>query len=361
MKEYYLPIISMSRRSKKRVDYSQFGIQDEDDDDFAEFTPPASKRIKTSTSKTEAKSKEPKTNKTKEGRADRKSLNRSAPTDEAFESELQLALEMSRSESQEVKEEIPLVESNKENQQQVEVEGEKAEENPDVSSNILDKTDMTSDGPSNICDINSKRESNFKPATVMNKSDDEIEVLATDVIEDAKPRRSSATKKVKKQEESDFEDDMEDVSSYDEEEDNDDDDDDSYDGEDSDFDDCKKKTKSKAKKPVKSTTSTKSKAATEKATKLASSKPASKSSASKSSVKPVGAKTPSAAKPLAPRPSPVRRPALSSPSTRWNPPGPAKQKNSDATSIQSPTSGLRLGLSRNMKLKPLHPNLKVQH
>lgn len=43
--------------------------------------------------------------------------------------------------------------------------------------------------------------------------------------------------------------------------------------------------------------------------------------ASKSSVKPVGAKTPSAAKPLAPRPSPVRRPALSSPSTRWNPPG----------------------------------------
>lgn len=235
----------MSRRSKKRVDYSQFGIQDEDDDDFAEFTPPASKRIKTSTSKTEAKSKEPKTNKTKEGRADRKSLNRSAPTDEAFESELQLALEMSRSESQEVKEEIPLVESNKENQQQVEVEGEKAEENPDVSSNILDKTDMTSDGPSNICDINSKRESNFKPATVMNKSDDEIEVLATDVIEDAKPRRSSATKKVKKQEESDFEDDMEDVSSYDEEE---DDDDDSYDGEDSDFDDCKKKTKSKAKK-----------------------------------------------------------------------------------------------------------------
>lgn len=76
---------------------------------------------------------------------------------------MQLALEMSRSESQEVKEEIPLVESNKENQQQVEVEGEKVEENPDVSSNILDKTDMTSDGPSNICDINSKRESNFKP------------------------------------------------------------------------------------------------------------------------------------------------------------------------------------------------------
>lgn len=34
----------------------------------------------------------------------------------------------------------------------------------------------------------------------MNKSDDKIEVLATDVIEDAKPRRSSATKKVKKQE-----------------------------------------------------------------------------------------------------------------------------------------------------------------
>lgn len=350
----------MSRRSKKRVDYSQFGIQDEDDDDFAEFTPPASKRIKTSTSKTEAKSKEPKTNKTKEGRGDRKSLNRAAPTDEAFESELQLALEMSRSESQEVKEEIPLVESNKENQQQEEVEDEKAEKKPDVSSNIFEKTDLTPDVSSNICDINSKRESHCKPATVMNKSDDEIEVLATDVIEDVKPRRSSATKKVKKQEESDFEDDVEDISSYDEE----DDDDDSYDGEDSDFDDCKKKTKSKAKKPAKSPT-TKVKAVTGKATKPGSSKPASSKPVSKStskrSVKPTGTETPSTVKPLAPRPSPVRRPALSSPSTRWNPPGPAKQKNSDTTSIQSPTSGLRLGLSRNMKLKPLHPNLKVQH
>lgn len=29
--------------------------------------------------------------------------------------------------------------------------------------------------------------------------------------------------------------------------------------------------------------------------------------------------------------------------------------------IKSPSSGLRLGLSRNMKLKPLHPNLKVHN
>lgn len=29
--------------------------------------------------------------------------------------------------------------------------------------------------------------------------------------------------------------------------------------------------------------------------------------------------------------------------------------------IKSPNSGLRLGLSRNMKLKPLHPNLKIQN
>lgn len=92
---------------------------------------------------------------------------RPAPTDEAFDSELQLALEMSRSESQEVKEEIPLVESNKENQQQVEVEDEKAEEEPDVSSNILEKTDMTPEVPSNICNINSKRESHCKPGEKM--------------------------------------------------------------------------------------------------------------------------------------------------------------------------------------------------
>lgn len=43
--------------------------------------------------------------------------------------------------------------------------------------------------------------------------------------------------------------------------------------------------------------------------------------ASKRSVKPTGTETPSTVKPLAPHPSPVRRPALSSPSTRWNPPG----------------------------------------
>ena len=29
--------------------------------------------------------------------------------------------------------------------------------------------------------------------------------------------------------------------------------------------------------------------------------------------------------------------------------------------LQSPNGGLRIGLSRNMKLKPLHPNLKIQN
>ena len=46
-------------------------------DDFAEFTPPASKKIKTSSSKSDGKVKDQNIkNKTKEGRGERKSLNR---------------------------------------------------------------------------------------------------------------------------------------------------------------------------------------------------------------------------------------------------------------------------------------------
>lgn len=42
------------------------------------------------------------------------------------------------------------------------MEGGKVEENLDVLFNIFDKIDMILDGLFNICDINSKRESNFK-------------------------------------------------------------------------------------------------------------------------------------------------------------------------------------------------------
>ncbi|XP_078332366.1 uncharacterized protein LOC144625441 isoform X2 [Crassostrea virginica] len=337
----------MSRRSKKRVDYSQFGFMDEDDDDFAEFTPPASKKIKTSSSKSDGKVKDQTIkNKTKEGRGERKALNRPKPTDEAFENELQMALALSQSETQDVQVEVPLVEGDKENTLQTGGDNEKSEEEANISSDSINQDNQ--DTP-NLC----------KPSAVVSKSDDEIEVIATDIKEDGKPKRASTSKKAKKQEESDYEDDLDDFSSND---DDDNDDDDDYDGEDSDFDDGKKKSKSKAKKTVKSPKATKGKTNSTKTTKpaAASSKAASKS-VTKSSVKPVGSRTPVVSKSSVSRPSPAARPALSSPSPRWNPPGPAGPKKGDANSIQSPTSGLRLGLSRNMKLKPLHPNLKVQH
>lgn len=39
-----------------------------------------------------------------------------------------------------------------------------------------------------------------KVAAVVSKSDDEIEVIATDIKEDGKPKRTSTSKKAKKQE-----------------------------------------------------------------------------------------------------------------------------------------------------------------
>ncbi|XP_062619880.1 RAD51-associated protein 1-like [Saccostrea cucullata] len=338
----------MSRRGKKRVDYSHFGMLDEDDDDFAEFTPPASKKIKTSSSKPEGKPKDKtssKNEKNKNSRTERKSLNRPRVDDELFENELQMALEMSMSESQEVKEESPLVDSNKENKVEAKVES-------------LEHAKKGEDSP-NVVSVDDEVKEDNKPHKPANTSDDEIEVIATDITESIKPRRTPAPKKSKQQEESDFEDDMDDVSS-----DDDDDDDEDYSGADSDFDDCKKKSKSKAKtkQPKKSAAPAKVKAAPVSKVKVATGK-TSKPSVPKSSVKTPTLKTSSTAKPSSSvtRPSPVNRPPLTSPSPRWNPPGPAGNKKSDTSSICSPTSGLRLGLSRNMKLKPLHPNLQVQH
>lgn len=53
---------------------------------------------------------------------------------------------------------------------------------------------------------------------------------------------------------------------------------------------------------------------------------------------------------------------FSSPScltAQWKPPAPANQNTSNQSTIKSPSSGLRLGLSRNMKVKPLHSSVKV--
>jgi hypothetical protein len=65
---------------------------------------------------------------------------RPTPDDKVFESELQMALEISMSESQEVKEESPLVDcdSNKENKLQEKVAVVNHEEEKKVSSNCDD-------------------------------------------------------------------------------------------------------------------------------------------------------------------------------------------------------------------------------
>lgn len=71
-------------------------------------------------------------------------FSRPTPSDEVFESELQIALEISMSESQEVKEESPLVDShgNKENKLQAEVETVNHDGEEKKSSNCNDAKEI---------------------------------------------------------------------------------------------------------------------------------------------------------------------------------------------------------------------------
>lgn len=369
-----------SSRARKSVDYSKFGGGDDFDDDFADSTPPVSKRPKLSNNK-ENKEKNPsKVSSKKEAKA-RKPLDRKTVEERIFERELQEALELSMSQSDPSQESAdapaqgsaggPAQESapapvlTSEGEGLVEVEDDNVPPSPIVPS-IDNPPILTKQKP----------------------TDDEIEVLETDIEELPSRKRASKTKRYidsdsePDEADSDFSPE-DDEDSFREESDDDSDEDFNCDDSDSDFGSSKQKTakknSAKSKTSKKSVLKGKSPKPSTGVTKAAGNKAGRTTSVKKSSSVP----TPVATSSPAARAPPAAG-LTSRKSPNWKPPGTAGEKKTVTTNnlarsrppinstttvrsplggvnIKSPSAGLRLGLSRNMKLKPLHPNLKVQH
>ncbi|KAL4224817.1 hypothetical protein ACF0H5_015513 [Mactra antiquata] len=354
-----------SSRARKTVDYAHFG-GDEDDDDFRDCTPPVPKRAKLSNkeNKEKKKSEQKKENKSKQSR---KSLE-----ERLYEKELQEALQLSLSQS----------------------DGSQESSSTPIDSNtnagdqppVLIKIDDEERAPSPILP---HLEAVSVPKSSSNKADDDIEVIETniDVIPSSSVRggRSNKTKKYidsDSEPDSDFNPADADDSF---EDDGDDSNDDDYNDEDSDSDfGSSKKKKSSKKENPKAKPSAVKKSSTSKKTekpKEVNKKPSSKSTVSTVKSSSVNGnigknnKTSTVTSCRTPTSSSVTRKPL-----QWKPPGasgdgkspvvtntkPRLPVNSSVkmsplggVNVKSPNSGLRLGLSRNMKLKPLHPNLKT--
>ncbi|KAL5007088.1 hypothetical protein ScPMuIL_015894 [Solemya velum] len=311
-----------SNRSKKQVDYSKYACFDGDDDDFADSAPPPSKKPKLSNKENS----KVKTKLTSEKSSKAQQKTRLSPEDK-YDKELQAALELSISDSQ-----------------------------PDVLVNLTADPDQTGDELSSKPD---KAEVTIvKP--VLQEPNEEIEFLGSFAISEEpanKRRRSAATVDTTDNYEAESDDEF-DPSKNDSESGRDSDDsDDDYDGNDSDFETRGKKKKAvKTKEPKGKKTS----APPQKA------KSTPKSAPAKSRIV-AAQKTPSTSRSIASRSTP----ALSSPSTGSNVGLKKTIRNTpgSASSIRSPLGGIcvkspssiRLGLSRNQKVKPLHPTVKLQN
>ncbi|CAC5385147.1 RAD51AP1 [Mytilus coruscus] len=373
-------------RARKAVDYAKFGGPDDFDDDFADLTPPPSKKAKTSSSKDLQKKATAITDKKKPTKS------RTPLAEKVYERELQAALELSLIASQSSNcddDDEDFKPKNNKKSNVIKKEKEKIDKTPVASTpfeevkqnNVICSVEVNKDKNINCIDIERLGNSSEKTETVhaehnvenhkilheiqRNKSDgndsDGIIVLEDEEELGKGGQRKSAIKaKVV----------------YDDSEDNesefsvDEDDDDDYDEDnDSDFD-CgsKKKKKDANKKTVtpKPTKQTKTNVGTKTA---AASKPGAGSKAK--TIMPVVSSNGSLKSPaITARPavkSPAIRSAISSPIVRtvpkWNPPGSAENVKSPlgSASIQSPLSGgMRVGLSRNQRVKSLHPGLTLK-
>ncbi|XP_071831299.1 uncharacterized protein [Apostichopus japonicus] len=86
------------RRSKREVSYTTFDVNDDSDEDFASFTPPASKKTKKEKRDVKSSKRQPDKQKSKEtGKKTPKE--RKAVDDRIFDKELELALEISKVET----------------------------------------------------------------------------------------------------------------------------------------------------------------------------------------------------------------------------------------------------------------------
>ncbi|KAK7098648.1 RAD51-associated protein 1-like [Littorina saxatilis] len=359
-----------SGRSRKQVDYSKFAADIDNDDDFADSTPPPSKKQRKA-EKTEEKKDISKSSKASSDRPTTKK-SRLPLDDKLYERDLQAALEMSVRDSPS-QPELGAGDQDRVGSGQAVLHSTPL---PGVDS-ALHRTDLESQTlmPSAIP----------LPPTAVPRShalehNDNIEFLGTVTCSDsdspAKPCIAARKRKTCVINDDDDDESSHDFSDGAESSDGDSGSD--FDDADSDFDDSKSKSKTKGK--VKGVPTKKKPAATEKKSSAA---PVSKSKAPKkpcSVPAPVMTRTPAAAStpastvksPVSPAcvrmcaattPSPAGSRA-STPSYKapaWTAPGHSESSSSSNTSasLKSPSSGLRLGLSRRASTKPLHPSLKV--
>ncbi|XP_071182128.1 RAD51-associated protein 1-like isoform X1 [Mytilus edulis] len=375
-------------RARKAVDYAKFAGPDDFDDDFADLTPPPSKRAKTSSSKDLQKKATTNTDKKKPTKS------RTPLAEKVYERELQAALELSlvASQSSTCDDDEDFKPKNNKKSNVIKPEKEKVNKTPvtstpyedlnqndvictvevnkDKNINSIDKLDNSSQKTETVHVEHNVENHKILQEVQRNKSDgDDSDAII--VLEDEEElgkggRRKSATKT--KVIYDDSEDNDSEFSADDEEEEDPSDDD--YDEDnDSDFD-CgsKKKKKEVNKKAVtpKPTKQTKTNVATKTA---AASKPGA-GTKTKTSVSVVSSKGPEKSPAITARltvKSPVSRSAMSSPIVRtvpkWNPPGSVESVKSPggSVSLQSPSSGgMRVGLSRNQRVKSLHPGLTLK-
>ncbi|OCT67985.1 RAD51-associated protein 1 isoform X2 [Xenopus laevis] len=314
-------------RNKKAVDYSQFGDLDNDDEDFAFSSAPPSKKPRVE-SKKEKKEKPVKKSNKEENLFQQTSPGKRLPLDEKlYQRDLEVALALS------VQKTTAIVESREEN----------------GVATFTDETNERADYSFSNCSVDS---STLGLDEITSGNEDQL---------NGRNRRQAASKAIFEQrkllaDDSDHDevgDEFKPDVAYDESESEED-----FSGEDEEFD-LKNTKKSKANK------GTKQKAKSEKKEK---SLPKPKINAYPvSSPVPTKAKSLPAKKTPTPSPAPVKQAIHHSPSVgmkkpTWSPPatvGSVKHSLGGVT-VKSPSQGLRLGLSRLARIKPLHPAV-VKH
>lgn len=385
-------------RARKIVDYTKFGDPDNFDDDFADLTPPPAKKQKT------GKEAQKKGGEVKDKK---KSTKRAPLSEKVYERELQEALELSLLDSQgstpidvedddddfkpktnkkavstkvdKVKPEteknpnkneilcvVDVIEKKTSKPEDREVdrqnEGKKDEKVTEDESEIKNLTDVKDASHKVLCEIqHNKTDGNDSDGIVVLDNEEE------QTTGRGGRRRSASKVKVILDDSDD-----DDGSEFGVEDDDDSSDDDYDEENDSDFDCGSKKKKAPANKkaaPAKQTKQTKTTKTASK-TNSVTPKPATGLKTTKSGCSKPSIKSALSSPAVVPRPavkSPACRPNISSPVVRsvpkWNPPGAAGNTSSPSSAmcIKSPSSGMRVGLSRNQRVKSLHPGLTVKN
>ncbi|XP_046371720.2 RAD51-associated protein 1-like isoform X2 [Haliotis rufescens] len=369
-----------SKRERKKINYAAFG--DGDDDDFADPTPPGKKKSTLANKENKEKSRKSE----KAVRPD-KNTQRLSLEEKLFKRDLQAALNLSANESQASSDGSEVVNPD-DKSHQVTVTVESAPPPSCIKTSVTE-----SDGNTELVE---QPDPDFKPGSDHQlqhvsaarkwpaEEEEVIQVLESDILSGEQPskrrRVTASPPKKSKYVDSDSE-----GSEF--EADSDSDSDQSFDeGDDSDFDDGSK-SKSKASKVLSTTMKpaavTKTKPAPAAATKTnpnpaAATKtkpaPATKGTgtaqrpATKPQLQSTTGKTTSVVRKTVSLPSVAsvspqsRMKGIPGHKTSWTPPASSSSCKSAVGSrtMTSPSAGIRLGLSRNQRVKSLHPSLQVQ-